>query len=143
MNVVNLAHGDFVMLAMYVAFFAFTALHLGPALFAPLAAAALFALGVLVYLALVRHVMRGPMLGRRLALTLRTPRAALLGCVFGISAAMAADRQAVQGVPPGRSGLAGAGSRRRRTVGRLAGIRPSPPASRASRPRRAGAAAAP
>src|SRR4051812_27849583 len=67
MNVVNFAHGDFVMLAMYVSFFAFTALHLGPALFAPLAAAALFLLGVLVYLALVRHVMRGPMLAQILS----------------------------------------------------------------------------
>jgi len=67
MNVVNFAHGDFVMLAMYVAFFAFTTLGLGPAAFAPLAAAALFLLGVLVYLVLVRHVMRGPMLAQILS----------------------------------------------------------------------------
>ena len=67
MNVVNFAHGDFVMLAMYVAFFAFTTLHLGPALFVPLAAAALFAHGVLDYLAHVRHVMRGPMLAQILS----------------------------------------------------------------------------
>jgi branched-chain amino acid transport system permease protein len=64
MNVVNFAHGDFVMLAMYVAFFAFTALHLGPVVFVPLAAVVLFGFGVLVYVALVRHVMRGPMLGQ-------------------------------------------------------------------------------
>ena len=32
MNVVNFAHGDFVMLAMYVAFFACTLLHAGPLL---------------------------------------------------------------------------------------------------------------
>lgn len=64
MNVVNFAHGDFVMIAMYVAFIAFTALHLGPALFVPLAALALFIVGVMVYYGLVRHVMRGPMLAQ-------------------------------------------------------------------------------
>ena len=64
MNVVNFAHGDFVMIAMYVAFVVFTALHLGPAVFVPLAAVLLFLLGVLVYFSLVRHVMRGPMLAQ-------------------------------------------------------------------------------
>jgi branched-chain amino acid transport system permease protein len=64
MNVVNFAHGDFVMLAMYVAFFAFTLLGLGPVAFVPLAAVLLFLLGVLVYMGLVRHVMRGPMLAQ-------------------------------------------------------------------------------
>lgn len=64
MNVVNFAHGDFVMVAMYVAFFAFTLLHVGPLIFVPLAAITLFVLGVVVYFALVRHVMRGPMLGQ-------------------------------------------------------------------------------
>ncbi len=46
MNVINFAHGDFVMLAMYVAFFAFTSLHLGPAIFVPLSAVVLFGFGV-------------------------------------------------------------------------------------------------
>ncbi|MDE2583423.1 MAG: branched-chain amino acid ABC transporter permease [Rhodospirillales bacterium] len=64
MNVVNFAHGDFVMVAMYVAFFAFTLLGVGPIVFVPLAAITLFGLGVLVYVALVRHVMRGPMLAQ-------------------------------------------------------------------------------
>lgn len=64
MNVVNFAHGDFVMLAMYVAFFAFTLLKVGPLLFVPLAAALLFMLGVVVYLGLVRHVVRGPPLAQ-------------------------------------------------------------------------------
>jgi branched-chain amino acid transport system permease protein len=64
MNVVNFAHGDFVMLAMYAAFFAFTLLHLGPVWFVPIAAMLLFALGVVVYLGLVRHVARGPMLAQ-------------------------------------------------------------------------------
>jgi branched-chain amino acid transport system permease protein len=64
MNVVNFAHGDFVMLAMYVAFFAYTLFHLGPAIFIPAAAALLFVLGVVVYMALVRHIARGPMLAQ-------------------------------------------------------------------------------
>jgi branched-chain amino acid transport system permease protein len=64
MNVVNFAHGDFVMLAMYAAFYAFTLWHLGPGFFVPGAAALLFVLGVVVYLGLVRHVARGPMLAQ-------------------------------------------------------------------------------
>src|SRR5580698_1407246 len=64
MNVINFAHGDFVMLAMYAAFFAFTLLHLGPVFFIPGAAALLFLLGVVVYLGLVRHVAKGPMLAQ-------------------------------------------------------------------------------
>ena len=38
MNVVNFAHGDFVMLGMYVAFFAFALLGAGPLVSVPLAA---------------------------------------------------------------------------------------------------------
>jgi branched-chain amino acid transport system permease protein len=64
MNVVNFAHGDFVMLAMYVAFFAWTLFKLGPPVFVPLAAMLLFVLGVIVYFGLVRHVARGPMLAQ-------------------------------------------------------------------------------
>src|SRR6185312_4085256 len=67
MNVINFAHGEFVMLGMYVAFFAFTLLHAGPAGFSALAAVFLFGLGVLVYVLLVRHVMRGPMLAQILS----------------------------------------------------------------------------
>ncbi len=64
MNVVNFAHGDFVMLAMYAAFFAVGLLHVGPVLFIPGAAILLFGLGVVVYLGLVRHVARGPMIAQ-------------------------------------------------------------------------------
>jgi branched-chain amino acid transport system permease protein len=67
MNVINFAHGEFVMLGMYVAFWAFTLLHAGPAGFGALAAVLLFGLGVLVYLMLIRHVMRGPMLAQILS----------------------------------------------------------------------------
>jgi len=67
MNVVNFAHGDFVMLAMYVAFLGYTVLGLGPAWFIPLAAAVMFLFGLLVYFALIRHVSRGPMLAQILS----------------------------------------------------------------------------
>jgi len=67
MNVVNFAHGDFVMLAMYVAFVAYTLLHLPPLVFVPLAAALLFLLGLFVYAAIIRHVTRGPMLAQILS----------------------------------------------------------------------------
>jgi branched-chain amino acid transport system permease protein len=67
MNVINFAHGEFVMLGMYVAFWAFTLLHAGPGEFGALAAVLLFGLGVLVYLMLIRHVMRGPMLAQILS----------------------------------------------------------------------------
>ena len=64
MNVVNFAHGDFVMLAMYVAFFCFSLFGLGPLVSVPLAAILMFGLGVIVYLGLVKQVMRGPMLAQ-------------------------------------------------------------------------------
>ncbi len=67
MNVVNFAHGDFVMLGMYVAFFAFALLGAGPLVSVPLAAMLLLGLGVVVYFALIKHVMRGPMLGQILS----------------------------------------------------------------------------
>src|SRR5438309_7478699 len=67
MNVVNFAHGDFVMLAMYTAFLVFTLMGGGPWASAPIAAGLLATLGVVVYFALIRHIMRGPMLAQVLA----------------------------------------------------------------------------
>ncbi len=64
MNIVNFAHGDFVMLGMYVAFMVFTLLGAGPLLGAPIAALVLATLGVIVYFGLIRSVMKGPMLAQ-------------------------------------------------------------------------------
>jgi branched-chain amino acid transport system permease protein len=64
MNIVNFAHGDFVMLGMYVAFVVWTLLGAGPLLGAPLAALVLATLGVLVYFGLIRDIMKGPMLAQ-------------------------------------------------------------------------------
>jgi branched-chain amino acid transport system permease protein len=67
MNVINFAHGEFVMIGMYVAFIVVTWLHGGPLVFAPAAAAFLFLLGVVAYFGLIRHIMRGPMIAQILS----------------------------------------------------------------------------
>jgi branched-chain amino acid transport system permease protein len=66
MNFINFAHGEFVMLGMYVALMV-TWGHFGPEIFGPGAAVALFFLGVVVYMGLIKHVMRGPMLSQILS----------------------------------------------------------------------------
>ena len=64
MNVVNFAHGDFVMLGMYAAFVVFTLFGVGPLAGVPFATLLLAALGVVVYFALIRDIMKGPMLAQ-------------------------------------------------------------------------------
>lgn len=64
MNVVNFAHGDFVMLAMYAAFVVWTAMGGGPAASIPVAAMLLATLGMICYFLLVRHIMKGPMIAQ-------------------------------------------------------------------------------
>jgi len=66
MNFINFAHGEFVMLGMYVALVV-TWGHFGPEAYAPAAAIVLFGLGAIVYMGLIRHVMRGPMLSQILS----------------------------------------------------------------------------
>jgi len=67
MNVINFAHGDFVMAGMYIAFLAVAWLHAGPLAFSLLAAALLFGFGTAVYYGLIRRVMRGPTLAQLLS----------------------------------------------------------------------------
>src|SRR5258708_32560803 len=64
MNVVNFAHGDFVMLGMYTAVMIWTALGGGPWASVPVAAILIATLGVISYFFLVRHIMKGPMLAQ-------------------------------------------------------------------------------
>src|SRR6476469_5281105 len=64
MNVVNFAHGDFVMLGMYVAYVVYTLFGGGHLLGAPLATLVLATLGVVVYFGLIRDVMKVPMLAQ-------------------------------------------------------------------------------
>jgi branched-chain amino acid transport system permease protein len=58
MDVVNFAHGEFLMVAMYATFALAISLALDPLLAAPLVAAAMFAFGALIYLGVVRFAMR-------------------------------------------------------------------------------------
>src|ERR1700744_4503289 len=64
MNVINFAHGEFVMIGMYVAYLIVTYLHGGPVVFSPAAAIVLYMLGVAVYFGLIRHIRRGPMIAQ-------------------------------------------------------------------------------
>jgi branched-chain amino acid transport system permease protein len=67
MNFINFAHGEFVMLGMYVALLVVTWLTGSPIVFGMAAALALFVLGVAIYFVLIRHVVRGPMLSQILS----------------------------------------------------------------------------
>jgi len=67
MNFINFAHGEFVMLGMYVALVTVQWVGGGPAVFGLAAALGLFILGVAIYFALIREVMRGPMLAQILS----------------------------------------------------------------------------
>jgi branched-chain amino acid transport system permease protein len=58
MDVVNFAHGEFLMIAMYATFFLFAFFAIDPLLAAPLVAAALFVFGAVVYLLIVRFAVR-------------------------------------------------------------------------------------
>jgi branched-chain amino acid transport system permease protein len=64
MNIINFAHGDFVMLGMYVAFVVWSLFGAGPLLGAPLAVLVLATLGIVVYFVLIRDIMKGPMLAQ-------------------------------------------------------------------------------
>jgi len=64
MNIVNFAHGDFLMLAMFVSFWLYTLVGLDPLLSIPFCALLLFVLGLLIYRFAVSKVMRGPMLAQ-------------------------------------------------------------------------------
>lgn len=64
MDIVNFAHGDFLMVAMYVTFFAWLYLHLDPLLALPLAAGALALLAVVAYRVCIHPVLKGPVLSQ-------------------------------------------------------------------------------
>lgn len=64
MNIVNFAHGDFLMLSMFVSFWMFTLLGLDPVFSIPICAILLFVLGLLIYRFAVSKVMKGPMLAQ-------------------------------------------------------------------------------
>ncbi|MDR2054301.1 MAG: branched-chain amino acid ABC transporter permease [Desulfovibrio sp.] len=62
MNIVNFAHGEFMMLAMYAAYWIFQFTNLSPLLSLPICTLAIFILGVLCYVCLISRIMSAPML---------------------------------------------------------------------------------
>jgi branched-chain amino acid transport system permease protein len=66
MNIVNFAHGEFLMIGMYAAFLTATGLSIDPLLTLPVSAGLCFVLGVCSYYALVKYLLKGPMLAQLL-----------------------------------------------------------------------------
>ncbi len=66
MNIVNFAHGEFLMVGMYTAFLTSTFLSIEPLLTLPIAAFVGLVLGLSSYYLLVRYLLRGPMLAQLL-----------------------------------------------------------------------------
>jgi len=64
MEIVNFAHGEFLMLAMYTAFWTYTLFALDPLFSVPICAAVLFLLGVLTHKAIIRRILGAPMLAQ-------------------------------------------------------------------------------
>ncbi len=64
MDIVNFAHGDFLMLGMYGTFFAWALLGLDPLVSLPGVVVGLALFGLAVYLAVIRPVMRGSVLAQ-------------------------------------------------------------------------------
>lgn len=62
MNIINLAHGAFVMLGAYLAYSLFATWHIDPFLSVPISFAALFAFGYLFQRCVLNYVVRAPML---------------------------------------------------------------------------------
>lgn len=64
MEIVNFAHGEFLMLGMYTAFWMYTLFALDPLLSIPICAGTLFLLGVLTHKGIIRRILGGPMLAQ-------------------------------------------------------------------------------
>ena len=64
MNIVNFAHGDFLMVGMFTSFWLYTLYGLDPIFSIPVCTALLFVMGVLIYRFVVSKVMSGPMLAQ-------------------------------------------------------------------------------
>jgi len=64
MDIVNFAHGEFLMVGMYVAFLISSYLPLDPLVSLPVAAALGFLLGITSYRLLITHILRGPMVAQ-------------------------------------------------------------------------------
>ena len=61
MNVVNFAHGEFLMVGMYATYLAYATWGVDPLLSLPFIAALMFGFGLVVYYLLIRRVLKGTM----------------------------------------------------------------------------------
>lgn len=64
MNIVNFAHGEFLMLGMFTSFWLFTLYDIDPIFSIPICFAGMFIMGMLIYRFIVSKVMKGPMLAQ-------------------------------------------------------------------------------
>jgi branched-chain amino acid transport system permease protein len=64
MDIVNFAHGEFLMLGMYASFWGFALWKLDPLFTLPFTAVGLFAVGVAVYRLVIRRIIDAPMLSQ-------------------------------------------------------------------------------
>ncbi|RLB05032.1 MAG: branched-chain amino acid ABC transporter permease [Deltaproteobacteria bacterium] len=64
MNIVNFAHGEFLMIGMYGAFLTSTLLSVEPLISLPIVAVVGFLLGITSYYLLIRYLLRGPMVAQ-------------------------------------------------------------------------------
>jgi branched-chain amino acid transport system permease protein len=64
MDIVNFAHGEFLMLGMYASFWGWALFHLDPLVSLPLTAILLFAFGAAVYRLVIRRIIAAPMLSQ-------------------------------------------------------------------------------
>jgi len=69
MEIVNFAHGDYLMLAMYVAFFAFRLLGIHPLLSIPFNIAIMAVFGALTYLIIIKRVLKSNVLLSQIVIT--------------------------------------------------------------------------
>jgi branched-chain amino acid transport system permease protein len=67
MNIVNFAHGEFMMLSMYLCYFLWVGFGLDPIAAAPLAAATMFGFGVVLYRWIARHLLGASMIAQMFA----------------------------------------------------------------------------
>jgi Branched-chain amino acid ABC-type transport system, permease components len=64
MNIVNFAHGEFMMIAMYLCYFLWSGLGLDPIASAPLAAVAMLVLGIAIYRWIARYLLDASMVAQ-------------------------------------------------------------------------------
>jgi len=64
MNIVNFAHGEFLMLGMFTSFWLFTLYGIDPIFSIPISFVCMFVMGTLIYRFIVSKVMKGPVLAQ-------------------------------------------------------------------------------